>query len=338
MLIIMPPIVFGQAGDVIVEGGGVGAVWEALKSNELTASMTDFGAPAVFGWPYIIGAIILPTILIGGVAQASYQYQSAIQTADKAFKSFIMVPFLYIPVSIMVVLMGMCAMILYGAEYLPVEYGGAGSDPNMILSTLIQQYLPTGLTGLLLAAILSATMSTSSTCLICSVTCLTEDVIKPYLKKKPNNAESLKLFRICMVIIGLGTIGITLWVTDIIQLLTTGYSAAVAGLWVPIMATIFYKKATKPATYITMLVGLGLYGAMSFAPGAFVFLPSAIVAAPLYLTLPLSIALIFAISAGTQKSDHGRIDAYFADEWENSPGNWEKHPEILGEEALTAEA
>jgi SSS family solute:Na+ symporter len=338
MLIIMPPIVFGAAGDAL-GGGGIAAVWEALKSNELTASMTNFGAPAVFGWPYIIGAIILPTILIGGVAQASYQYQSAIQTADKAFKSFIMVPFLYIPVSIMVVLMGMCAMILYGAEYLPVEYGGGGSDPNMILSTLIEQFLPSGLTGLLLAAILSATMSTSSTCLICSVTCLTEDVIKPYLRKKPSNKEALKLFRICMVLIGLGTIGITLWVTDIIQLLTTGYSAAIAGLWVPIMATIFYKKATKPATYITMLVGLALYGAMSFVPAAFSFLPAAIVSAPLYLTLPLSIVLIFAISAGTQKSDHGRIDAYFEDEWEKSPGNWEKHPEILEDSgAAPAEA
>jgi SSS family solute:Na+ symporter len=337
MLIIMPPIVFGKAGEAL-GGGGITAVWETLKGGELTSFMTDLGAPGVFGWPYIIGAIILPTILIGGVAQASYQYQASIQTADKAFKSFIMVPFLYIPVSIMVVLMGMCALILYGVKFMPPEFGGPeGGDPNMVLSTLIQDFLPTGLTGLLLAAILSATMSTSSTCLICSVTCLTEDVIKPLLKNKPSDAQALKIFRVCMVVIGIGTIGITMYATDIIQLLTTGYAACIAGLWVPIMATIFYKRATRPATYITMIVGLVVYGAIAFAPASFAFLPPAVVSAPLYVSLPLSVVLIFVLSAATQKSDHGRIDAYFEDEWEKSPGNWEKHPEIL-EGAAAADA
>jgi Na+/proline symporter len=132
-----------------------------------------------------------------------------------------------------------------------------------------------------------------------------------------------------MVIIGLGTIGITMFATDIIQLLTTGYAAAVAVLFVPIMATIFMKKATKPAVYITMIVGLVVYGVPAFAPAVFGFLPPAIAAAPLYVSLPLSIVLIFVISAVTQKSEHGRIDAYFEDEWEKSPGNWEKHPELI---------
>jgi SSS family solute:Na+ symporter len=338
MLIIMPPIVFGKAGPIAAsmggEGTGIIAVWDAISKSDVISYMVDFGGPtaAGFGWPYVIGAIILPTLLIAGVAQAAFQYQAAIESADKAFKSFIMVPFLYIPVSIAVVLMGMCAMFLYGPAYLPEAVGGGGLDPNMILSQLINDFLPKGLTGFLLAAILSATMSTSSTCLICSVTCLTEDVIKPLRKKAQlDPKQSLRLFRLCMVIVGIGTIGITVFATDIITLLTTAYAAVVAGLWVPMMATLFAKKTTKSATYITMIVGLVLYGLIAFAPGAFSFLPSAIVASPLYLTLPLSIVLQIVISACTQKSDHGRIDAYFTDEWEKSPGNWEKHPEIIDE-------
>jgi SSS family solute:Na+ symporter len=327
---IMPPIVFGEAGNIL-GGGGLGAVWETLKSGELTSYMTDLGIPIPgWGWPYIIGAIILPTILIAGVAQAAYQYQASIQTADKAFKSFIMVPFLYIPVSLMVVLMGMCGLILYQGQFLPVEVGGEGGDPNMVLTTLIQDFLPTGVVGLLLAAILSATMSTSSTCLICSVTCLTGDVIKPLLKNKLDDKQSLLLFRVCMIVVGLGTIGITLFATDIIALITTGYAAAVAGLFVPIMSTIFVKKATKPAVYTVMLVGLIVYGAIAFFPDAFSgFLPAAVISAPLYLSLPLSIVLMIILTLATQKSDHGRLDAYFTDEWEKSDGNWEKHPELV---------
>jgi hypothetical protein len=81
-----------------------------------------------------------------------------------------------------------------------------------------------------------------------------------------------------------------------------------------------------------MVVGLVLYGLVAFVPSAFGFLPATIVAAPLYLTLPLSIVLLAVISACTQKSTHGRLDAYFDKEWDESPYNWEKHPEIMEED------
>jgi SSS family solute:Na+ symporter len=329
MMFIMPPIVFSKAG-AILGGGGFGAVWSTLK--ELAPSMTDLGAPDVFGWPYIIGAIILPCILIGGVAQAAFQYQSSISSADKAFKSFFMVPFLYIPVSILVVMMGMCGMILYGLKFIPEIYGGEGGDPNMVLPTLIADYLPMGLIGLLLAAILSATMSTSSTCLICSTTCLTKDVIEPLMEsrtgKKLDDKASLKLFRISMVCIGIATISVTLWATDIITLLTTAYSAASAGLFIPMMCTLFMRKATKSGVYTTMLLGLAVYGAVTF--GWLPFLPAVVQSAPLYASLPVSIVCMAIFWFATKNSGkHGRLDGYFPDEWEKSPGNWEKHPELL---------
>jgi SSS family solute:Na+ symporter len=330
MFFIMPPIVFKKAGDAL-GGGGLISVWNALK--ESAPSMTDFGAPAVFGWPYIIGAIILPCILIGGVAQAAFQYQASIQTADKAFKSFLMVPFLYIPVSVMVVLMGMCALFLYGMNHMPEAYGGpAGGDPNMVLPSLIMDFLPTGVTGLLLAAILSATMSTSSTCLICSTTCLTEDVIKPLMKRKLDDKGSLLLFRVCMICIGLATISITLWATDIIELITGNYAAAVSALFVPFMATLFSRSATKVATFTTMILGIAVYYVAPFSV-KFAWipdLPAVFVSAPLYLALPVSIVCMVVLTQLTKNtSTHGNMDAYFSDLWETSPNNWETHPEIL---------
>jgi SSS family solute:Na+ symporter len=263
------------------------------------------------------------------VAQAAFQYQASIQTADKAFKSFLMVPFLYIPVSVMVVLMGMCGLFLYGMNHMPEAYGGpAGGDPNMVLPSLIMDFLPSGLTGLLLAAILSATMSTSSTCLICSTTCLTEDVIKPLLKRKLDDKGSLLLFRVCMICIGIGTIGITLWATDIIALITNSYAAAVSALFVPFMCTMFSKSATKVATFSTMILGMIAYYAVQFGwiPG----LPAAFVASPLYVALPVSIICMFVLTQITKNSSsHGNMDAYFTELWEDSPNNWEKHPEVL---------
>ncbi|MDR0424510.1 MAG: hypothetical protein LBH39_03505, partial [Clostridiales Family XIII bacterium] len=51
MMFIMPPIVFKKAGDAL-GGGGFGAVWETFKNSDITAFMTDLGAPGVFGWGY----------------------------------------------------------------------------------------------------------------------------------------------------------------------------------------------------------------------------------------------------------------------------------------------
>jgi Na+/proline symporter len=94
------------------------------------------------------------------------------------------------------------------------------------------------------------------------------------------------------------------------------------------MSTIFIKKATKAATYTTMIVGLVVYGATSF--GWFGFLPAVVQSAPLYISIPVSLVLMFVITMLTKGSgQHGRLDAYFSDEWEKSPGNWEKYPELL---------
>jgi hypothetical protein len=59
-------------------------------------------------------------------------------------------------------------------------------------------------------------------------------------------------------------------------------------------------------------------------------LPEAVVSAPLYVALPASIVCMFVLTLLTKNtSTHGNMDAYFTDLWENSPNNWEKHPEIL---------
>ncbi|MDR2295291.1 MAG: hypothetical protein LBD95_00695 [Clostridiales Family XIII bacterium] len=237
-----------------------------------------------------------------------------------------MVPFLYIPVSIMVVLMGMAAYLMYGDTFM--------EDGNMVLPTLIEQFLPTGLIGLLLAAIMSATMSTSSTCLLCATTCLVEDVIHPLRKKKIASAASgLKEFRICMIILGVATTAVTLWATDIISIITLGYAASVGGLFVPVIATIFFKKATKPAVHVSMVVGAAVYVTIAL-PWFYDFwlekLGAIIADAPLVIALPVAAVAFIVVNAITyKKGDHGNIDIYFTDEWEKSPNNWEKHPEIL---------
>jgi SSS family solute:Na+ symporter len=315
LFIILPVVIFGGAGDV----GGIQGVWSRVPDF-----MTNLAGD--WGWSYVIGAILIPCFFMPLTLQADYQYQASMKSQDTAFKSYILVPFLYIPVSIMVVLMGMSGFLMYGDRFV--------NDGNLVLPTLIQEYLPVGLIGLLLAAILSATMSTSSTCLLCATTCFVEDVLHPLQSKKAvSDAEGLKEFRICMIILGIATIAVTLWATDIISIITLGYAASVGGLFVPIIATIFIKKATRTAVQASMIMGAVVYVAIAL-PWLYDFwlarVGAIIADAPLVIALPIAAVTFLAVNLATvKKGDHGNIDIYFTDEWEKSPNNWEKNPEIL---------
>ncbi|MDR1953646.1 MAG: sodium:solute symporter family protein, partial [Clostridiales Family XIII bacterium] len=303
MLFVLPPIIFKKAGDAL-GGGGLSTVWDTLKNTDVTNFMTHLDAPGVFGWLYVIGAIVIPCLLIGICMQAPYQYQASIKSADAAFKSYLSVPILYIPAAIMVVLIGMCAVMLYGADFMPAAYGGpadGSGDPNMVLPTIIKEFLPTGLVGLLLAAVLSATMSTSSTCLICATTSFTDDVVNPFLKKKLDNKKSLLLFRCSMVGLGFSTILITLWANDIIKLITETYAAAVSALAFPIFMTLFWKKATKVGTFTTMIASAIIYYAVQFGGDAIGLNPN-LVAAPLFVAFPASVVIMLVVSFATQKT------------------------------------
>jgi Na+/proline symporter len=175
-------------------------------------------------------------------------------------------------------------------------------------------------------------MSTSSTCLICATTSFTDDVVQPFLKKKLDDKKSLLLFRCSMVGLGFSTILITLWAHDIISLITETYAAAVSALAFPIFMTLFWKKATKVGTFTTMIASAVIYYAVQFG-GEAMGLNANLVAAPLFVAFPASVVIMLVVSFATQKtSTHGVIDAYFDDEWEKSPNNWEKHPEILNKD------
>lgn len=287
LVFILPPIVFGE----------VGGIGEML--SKIPDTMKDFGG---MGWFTIIGTILIPCCLTPLTMQSTYSYSAACKNDKTALKSFFLVPFLYVPTAVIVILMGMSAFLLFPAL----------KDPVDALPTLIVTYLPHGLVGLLLAAILSATMSTSSTCMLCAVNCLTQDVIKPLRKKEASAAQQLVLVRICIAILGVLTISITLLYTNLISIITLGYAMGVGGLLAPVVATMFWKRATKPAALITMFVGGAIYVTLELTK--LISLP------PLFISLPVSAILMVVISLFT-KADTDKLDIYFDDEWAKSSRN-----------------
>jgi SSS family solute:Na+ symporter len=193
---------------------------------------------------------------------------------------------LLIPLTLAITLIGMIAAVLYPA----IASGQA-------FPTVIKESMPPVLVGLVLAALLSAVMSSAVTCLLSVSTILSTDVI---CKLKPALTEDnlVVISKWGIVIMGLIALGIALRLKDIITSLQYAYTIFTAGI-IPVVITGFYKDKLK-VTNIGALTAIVFGGTTALIMKIYTSgLKNADTAALLNLIpLGISITLLFAVSWG----------------------------------------
>jgi SSS family solute:Na+ symporter len=127
------------------------------------------------------------------------------------------------------------------------------ADPDLAFATIVNAVLPAGMRGLLLAASLSAIMSTASACLLASSTVLLEDVYLPARKQK--SIGSLLQIRALTLTLGAIATTIACLTTDVIAALTVGYDLLVGALFVPTIGAILWRHGTPKAALASIAVG-----------------------------------------------------------------------------------
>ena len=131
------------------------------------------------------------------------------------------------------------------------------AEPEMGLPLLVRDVLPTGATGLVLAAYLAAIMSTADSCLLASVGNVIDDIVGQTVA--PSTSERVKLIasRILTLIIGFGSVSFALYVPRVIDSILLAYSFMVAGLFFPTLAALFWRRASGIAAFWSIVVGGG---------------------------------------------------------------------------------
>ncbi|QWF76893.1 sodium:solute symporter [Amycolatopsis sp. CA-230715] len=123
-------------------------------------------------------------------------------------------------------------------------------------ATIVEDLLPAGVRGLVLAAALSAMMSTASGALIACSTVSTSDLLAKLRRGgKPGDGAELRRNRWTTLVLGLLSIGIAMIVTDVVAALTVAYNILVGGLLVAILGALFWKRGTRAGALASMLVG-----------------------------------------------------------------------------------
>ena len=270
--------IFAGLAFVLGKAGG----FTGLK-NGLPANYFSFPISARFSPVELLNYLLLVglTYVVG---PDMYSRIFSAKDGQTARKSVFWTAGLLVPLALGITLIGMTAAVFYP----DIASGQA-------FPTVIKGVMPPVLVGLVLAALLSAVMSSAVTCLLSVSTILTADVIHKF---KPSLAEEklLVISKWGIVVLGLMALGVALQLKGIITSLMYAYTIFTAGI-IPIVIAGFWKdqlKVTNTGALTAIIVGGITALIMKIYTGG---LKDANTAAALNL-LPLAVStfLLFAVS------------------------------------------
>lgn len=128
-------------------------------------------------------------------------------------------------------------------------------DPEMGLPMLLKHILPVGLMGVMMAAYFSAILSTADSCLMAASGNVLTDIIS-VLRKKPIDDKSLLRFsQVLTLVLGIGALYLATMMTNVLNMMLYSYAFMVSGLFVPLIAAVFFKQTNSKAAMMAMLGG-----------------------------------------------------------------------------------
>ncbi|MCF6523256.1 sodium:solute symporter [Streptomyces sp. JJ36] len=183
------------------------------------------------------------------------------------------------------------------------------ADPDEAFAVIVDQALPVGLKGLVLAAALSAVMSTSSGALIACATVANND-LWARLRGRAAEArgegagrEEVRGNRVFILLMGLAVVAVSVALNDVVEALTVAYNLLVGGLLVPILGGLLWKRGTATGA----LAGIAAGGVTVVASMAW----NGILAdEPIYYGLLASLAAHVLVSLATRPTDPAVLAAW----------------------------
>ena len=213
-------------------------------ANGLPASYFSFPISQKFDTIQLVNLLLLVglTYVVG---PDMYSRIFSAKDGRVARKSVFWTAGLLIPLALGITLIGMTAAVLY-----------PNITAEQAFPTVIKNVMPPVLVGLVLAALLSAVMSSAVTCLMSVSTILTTDVIHKF---KPSITEDklLVISKWGIVVLGLVALAVALLLKGIINSLMFAYTIYTAGL-IPVVIAGFYKdklRVTSLGAVTAIIVG-----------------------------------------------------------------------------------
>jgi SSS family solute:Na+ symporter len=212
-------------------------------------------------WVVLLYGIII-NLQNFGIDQSYVQRYQTTRSLTEARRSIWIGALAYIPVSALFFFIGSALFAYYGAqpELLPATLQGADMGDRVFPYFIVTE-LPPGITGLMIAALAAAAMSSIDTSINSSATILLTDVYKRFIKPDAIDAEQMRFLRTVTVVLGLLGTCTALLMISIKSALDTWwglagiFSGGMLGLF---LLGVFSRRAESVQAIAGMVVGIAV--------------------------------------------------------------------------------
>jgi SSS family solute:Na+ symporter len=231
--------IFIGLGVLLWKMGGINELIQALPADKLAFPLSaNFGGADLVSYLLLIGL----TYVVG---PDMYSRLFCAKDSRTAKISVLWAALLIIPFALGITLIGM------GAFALHPEISAEQAFP-----ALISGILPTLIAGIVLAALVSAIMSTADATLLSASTILSVDIAGCF-RNTDIEKKTLRFSRWSIPVIGLAALGLALTLNSVITALLFAYTIYTCGVILPVIAG-FYKdrfRVTANAALAAIIVG-----------------------------------------------------------------------------------
>lgn len=229
------------ATPIVIKGcGGWSALSAKLPGDQLS--------PTKIGWVVIIGYIFnyFCTFLSGPEMISRFESAKDEQTA---FRASLLSAVLMAAMAVFPTLLGLAALAM--KDSIP------GITGSTALMGVTSHFAPPVITGIVSAAIISATMSSADSNLLCMSTMFMNDIIKPYFNKGVNLSDEKEILvtRTCNAVFCLIAVAIAFFGVDIVTMNTFAFAIRCAGPFAAYGLGMVVPRATKNSGRISIITG-----------------------------------------------------------------------------------
>lgn len=238
---------------------GPGQMFEiALDNDKFSLGSFDASLADPTFWVVFVYGIFI-NLQNYGIDQNYVQRYMASKTEKKAKRSALIGGLLYVPISALFLFIGTALFVYYDAvATLPIDLQDVNKS-DRVFPYFIVNVLPAGLSGLLVASIFAAGMSTVSTSFNSSATVFLTDYYNKYFKKTASDKEGLRVLYVASAIISIIGIGIAIAMINVKSALDAWwklasiFSGGMLGLF---LLAIISRRRNVAGAIIGMIAGL----------------------------------------------------------------------------------
>jgi len=268
----------------IVKSGGMSALLSEMPVAHLRFDTIGYGTIVLFFLLFFLG------LLIG---QDIWQRVFTAKNGDVARRGTVIAGLYCVLYAFATTCIGMIAWVRFPSL----------DDPQTAFARVAVEMLPAGVSGIVLAGSVSALMSTASGTLLASSTVLANDVYRRFLAPDVDDRRFLSMTRVLTGVLGVAVIVVALFVGNVIVALDIAYTYLTGAIFVPVMAALFWRRATASATFSSMCASavVATVAMLVWGAGA---------TPPIVLGLTTSLVVLAVVSLSTRPPSPARLAAW----------------------------